>query len=51
MTPDLTNSSALAMRRRALRRRRIEQASEIVHRMLAFLGILFIILLICGALP
>jgi hypothetical protein len=48
---DLANASALAMRRRLLLRRRIERAADIVHRMLAFFGILFIILLICGAFP
>jgi hypothetical protein len=48
MTPELVNSTALAMRRRHLRRKRVERLATVAYHALAAAGVLFIASLIVG---
>lgn len=48
MTPALANSAALTMRRRHLRRKRVERVATVAYHGLAAAGLLFIVALILG---
>ena len=48
---DLANSTALAMRRRLLRRRRLERAATFAHHLAAAIGFATVVALVLGLLP
>jgi hypothetical protein len=48
---DLASSRALTMRRRLLRRRRLDRVATIAHHLAAAIGVAFIVALALGLLP
>jgi hypothetical protein len=51
LTPDLANSSALAMRRRHLCRRRIVRVATVAYHAAAAVGVAFIVAIVLGLVP